>query len=87
MAVLHARGLLKTGDMFIGRSILGSTFECRLERELEFKNTRAIIPSISGSAWITGTHQHMLDPDDPWPQGYRMPDTWPSLSAARAAKS
>jgi proline racemase len=39
----------------------------------------AIVPSISGQAWITGTHQHMLDPDDPWPEGYRLTDTWPAL--------
>jgi proline racemase len=32
---------------------------------------------ISGRAWITGTHQHMLDPDDPWPEGMRLSDTWP----------
>jgi proline racemase len=37
----------------------------------------AIIPEISGQAWITGTHQHMLDPTDPWPEGYRLSDTWP----------
>jgi proline racemase len=36
------------------------------------------VPSISGRAWITGTHQHMLDPDDPWPAGYRLSDTWPN---------
>lgn len=86
MAVLHARGMLKAGEVFIGRSILGSRFDCRLEREIEFRNTRAIIPSISGKAWITGTHQHMLDPDDPWPEGYRMPDTWPGSRASHSAK-
>ena len=31
----------------------------------------------SGRAWVTGTHQHMLDPSDPWPAGYRVADTWP----------
>jgi len=36
----------------------------------------AIRPEISGRAWITGSHQHMLDPDDPWPEGYRLTDTW-----------
>ncbi|MCV6598532.1 MAG: proline racemase family protein, partial [Mangrovicoccus sp.] len=36
----------------------------------------AIIPEISGRGWITGVHQHMLDPDDPWPGGYRLSDTW-----------
>ena len=37
----------------------------------------AVVPIISGRAWITGVHQYMLDPDDPWPQGYRLSDTWP----------
>lgn len=79
MAVLQARGILKTGDRFIGRSILGSRFDCKIESELEFKGHRAIIPSISGSAWITGVHQHTLDPSDPWPHGYRLADTWPMI--------
>jgi proline racemase len=79
MAVLHARGLLKTGERFIGRSIVGSRFDCRIEAELNFKGRPAIIPSISGRAWVTGIHQHMLDPDDPWPRGYRLADTWPKV--------
>ena len=40
-------------------------------------NKVAILPSIRGRAWITGSHQIMLDPDDPWPEGYRLADTWP----------
>ena len=36
----------------------------------------AIAPEISGRGWITGIHQHMLDPDDSWPSGYRLRDTW-----------
>ena len=40
----------------------------------------AIIPSITGRAWITGTRQEMLDPEDPWPAGYRLSDTWPQIS-------
>jgi trans-L-3-hydroxyproline dehydratase len=80
MAVLHARGILKMGESFIGRSIIGSNFECKIEKELEWMGQPAIIPSISGSAWITGIHQHMLDPEDPWPQGYRLPDTWPNTA-------
>lgn len=77
MAVLHARGTLRTGDRFIGRSILGSRFDCKIESEVDVKGRPAIIPSIAGRAWITGTHQHMLDPNDPWPEGYRLADTWP----------
>lgn len=78
MAVLHARGELRTGDRFIGRSILGSRFDCRIEEAVEVKGRSAIVPMISGRAWITGIHQHTLDPRDPWPGGYRMADTWPA---------
>jgi proline racemase len=79
LAVLHARGVLRTGDVVIGRSIIDSTFRCRIESEAEVGGRRAIVPSIEGSAWITGTHQHMLDPTDPWPEGYRLSDTWPRM--------
>lgn len=77
MAVLHARGLMKVGQRFDGHSIIGSTFQCRLARETTVAGRPAIVPEISGRAWITGTHQVMLDPDDPWPAGYRLADTWP----------
>lgn len=77
MAVLHARGLLKQGDRFTGISILGSRFNCRLEEVTQVSGRPAIIPSITGRAWVTGTRQEMLDPDDPWPEGYRLSDTWP----------
>jgi proline racemase len=79
MAVLHARGEMSIGDRYVARSIIGSEFQCRIESEAAVGETPAVIPSITGRAWITGTHQHMLDPDDPWPEGYRLADTWPSL--------
>jgi proline racemase len=77
LAVLHAKGVLKVGDRFVGRSIIDSEFRCRIEAEARVGHWPAIVPSLSGRAWITGTHQHMLDPDDPWPAGYRLSDTWP----------
>jgi proline racemase len=77
MAVLHAKGLMKTGDRLIGRSIINSRFDCSIVGETRVGDKVAIIPSIRGRAWITGTHQVMLDPDDPWPGGYRLSDTWP----------
>jgi proline racemase len=83
MAVLHAQGLLKTGDRMIGRSIIDSRFDCAIIEETRVGNKKAIIPSIRGRAWITGTHQIMLDPDDPWPGGYRLTDTWPKSSRVR----
>ncbi len=79
LAVMHARGQLKPGEGFIGRSIIGSRFDCRIEAETSLGGRPAIVPSIAGRAWITGTHQHMLDPDDPWPEGYKVGDTWPMV--------
>jgi proline racemase len=80
MAVLHARGLMQVGESFIGRSITGSRFDCSIDSAVDLNGRPAIIPTITGRAWITGTQQLMLDPDDPWPQGYRLADTWPKLA-------
>jgi proline racemase len=77
LAVLHAKGLLKTGDRYVGRSIIDSEFHCRIEAAVRVGDRDGVIPSLSGRAWITGTHQHLLDPADPWPGGYRLSDTWP----------
>jgi proline racemase len=79
LAVLKARGILSIGDSYIGESIIGSRFHCRLESEARVGDKEAVIPSISGRAWVTGTHQHMLDPADPWPGGYKVADTWPVM--------
>ena len=77
MAVLHAKGLLQPGERYIARSIIGSEFECHIDSLTQIANRAAVVPVITGSAWITGTHQLMLDPQDPYPQGYRVADTWP----------
>jgi proline racemase len=77
LAVLHAKGLLQTGDRYIGRSIIDSEFHCRIEAEVRVGDRAGVVPSLAGRAWITGTHQHTLDPSDPWPGGYRLSDTWP----------
>ena len=77
MAVLHARGELNVGEPFQGRSIIDSRFDCVIDEETEINGKPAIIPAITGRAWITGIHQHTLDPDDPWPAGHRLSDTWP----------
>jgi trans-L-3-hydroxyproline dehydratase len=77
MATLHARGLMSVGDRYLARSIIGSEFDCRIEATTTIASRAAITPIVSGRAWITGTHQHLLDPADPWPLGYRLADTWP----------
>jgi proline racemase len=79
MALLHARGQMQVGETFTARSIINSEFHGRIAETTSLGGIPAIIPEITGRAWITGTHQHMLDPDDPWPQGYRLSDTWPDL--------
>ena len=81
MAVLHAKGQLRVGNRFIGRSIIDSRFDCHIDSELSIAGRAGIVPVISGTAWITGTHQHTLDPADPYPSGYRLSDTWPRWDA------
>lgn len=76
MAVLHARGQMAEGECLTAVSIIGSTFNGRILETTKVGNTTAIVPEISGRGWITGIHQHMLDPADPWPQGYRLSDSW-----------
>ena len=80
LAVLHARKQIAVGEAFVGVSIIDSVFHCRIEETTYVGDVPAIRPSISGRGFITGTHQHLLDPDDPWPQGYRLSDTWPGAT-------
>ena len=79
MAVLAAKGRMKAGDRYVARSLIGSRFDCRIASAATVAGRPAIIPEITGRAWITGTRTEMLDPDDPWPLGYRLSDTWPSI--------
>lgn len=78
MALLHSRGELGVGESFVGKSIIGSSFTGFIEKQTKVGNNNAIIPTITGQAWIYGTSQFTLDPSDPWPQGYRVSDTWPN---------
>ncbi len=77
MAVLHARGEMALGERYRARSIIDSAFHCRIVAETTVGAVAAIVPEVTGRAWITGTHEYTLDPDDPWPRGYRLSDTWP----------
>lgn len=76
MAVLHAKGEMTLEDRLTIVSVIGSTFVGRIVGETTVGSRAAVIPELSGRGWITGIHQHMLDPTDPWPQGYRLSDTW-----------
>ncbi len=77
MATLHARGLMNTGDAMTHASVLGSTFRGRIAATVDVAGTPAIVPAIRGSAWITGRFELYVDPGDPFPEGYLLPDTWP----------
>jgi proline racemase len=77
LAVMHAKSENKTGEGFVSLSVIGSRFEGRVAAETTLKDgTPAILPTISGRAWISGTHSYVLHPDDPWPEGYTLSDTW-----------
>ncbi|KAL3448243.1 proline racemase [Aspergillus insuetus] len=76
MAVLHARKQLAVGEKFTHRSIIGSTFECHIRGTQKLGEYDAILPTVKGSAYIYGTKQMFLDPDDPYPVGFRVGDQW-----------
>ena len=77
MAVLHARGLMHAGDRMTHASVLGTTFYGGIVGETTVGERPAIVPTIRGSAWITGVTQVHVDPSDPFPEGYVLSDTWP----------
>lgn len=76
MALMAARGQMSVGQEFEAISIIGSRFTGKILSEQSVGERPGIVPQISGRGWITGTHQHMLDPSDPWPAGYKLSDTW-----------
>ena len=82
LAVMYAKAQLKLGDTLLARSILDSEFLGEIDEQVNIGTKQAIRPEISGRAWLTGTSQLKLDPRDPWPQGYRLSDTWPDGSGA-----
>jgi proline racemase len=70
MAYRYEKGLLKLGEEFVSESIIGSLFYGRLVEETKVGPYRAVVPTIRGSAYITGLQQFVLDPRDPWPEGF-----------------
>ena len=76
MAVLHAKGALPLGEDFVHEGILGTTFTGRLLEETRVGDYAAVVPSLSGAAWITGFAQYVVDPEDPFPNGFTVGDLW-----------
>jgi proline racemase len=76
MAVLHAKGLLGLHQDFYHEGILGTMFVGRLVDETRAGDFPAVIPTISGQAWITGFANYVVDPEDPFPLGFTVGDIW-----------
>ena len=76
MATLHAKGKLALHQDFVHEGILGTTFTGRLIEETRVGPYAAVVPTLSGQAWITGFAQYVLDPDDPFPDGFTVGDIW-----------
>jgi proline racemase len=71
MAELWERGDLALGQDFVNESFIGSRFTGRLVRETTVAGIRAVVPTITGRAWVTGIGQYLLDPADPFPAGFQ----------------
>ena len=76
MAALHAKGKLGLHQDFVHEGILGTIFTGRLVEETRVGPCRAVVPTLSGQAWITGFAQYVVDPEDPFPEGYTIGDIW-----------
>ena len=76
MATLHARGRLQTGDKLISRSTIGGEFQLEMRGETEIGGKPAVLPRISGRAWLYGIQQLGIDPRDPMIDGFMLSDTW-----------
>ena len=76
MATLHARGQLALGTPFRHEGILGTVFTGTLLEETRIGPWAAVVPELSGTAWITGFAQYVVDPQDPFPDGFTVGDIW-----------
>ena len=71
-ASLFIRGKLNVGETFVHESIIGSLFKCKVLGEAQVGDFKAIIPQVSGKAYVTGFHTFVLDPEDPFQEGFQI---------------
>lgn len=76
MAVMHAKGELGLNEDFVHEGILGTLFTGRLVRETRVGDYTAVVPTLTGRAWITGFSQYVVDAEDPYPDGFKVADIW-----------
>ncbi|QUO32536.1 proline racemase family protein [Faecalicatena sp. Marseille-Q4148] len=72
LSVLAKKGKIQLGESFIHQSIIGSQFKCTYLGNAEVSGIPAVIPEVTGKAWVTGIHTFVLDPDDIFPMGYQL---------------
>jgi proline racemase len=72
MAQLHARGELAIGQDFVNESLIGTRFTGRLVAETTVGDLPAVVPEITGRAWVTGSGEYLLHADDPFPVGFAL---------------
>ena len=72
MAQLWARGELALDTDFVNQSVIGTRFTGRLVEETTVAGVPAVIPTITGRAWITAMGQYLLDAEDPFPAGFAL---------------
>ncbi|MFD1210570.1 proline racemase family protein [Arthrobacter sp. GCM10027362] len=85
MATLHARGELGLHQTFRHEGLLGTVYTGELVDEVHIAGRPGVVPRLSGQAWITGFSTHVLDPDDPFPNGFTVGDIWAPSSQDECA--
>lgn len=76
LATLDARGLVEVGDRLLSRSTIGGEFNVDLLGRTEVGGRAAVLPRVTGRAWVYGIQQLGVDPDDPLATGFMLSDTW-----------
>ena len=79
LALMKEKNEIDVNEVFISRSIIGSTFETKIKEEFFSNGKKMIKPLIKGSAFITGKQELYVSKNDPFPEGYRLNDTWPDF--------
>jgi len=79
LALMKEKNEIDINEVFISRSIIGSTFETKIKEEFFSNGKKMIKPLIKGSAFITGKQELYVSKNDPFPEGYRLNDTWPDF--------
>lgn len=72
LSVLASKGQISKGETFVHESIIGSRFICKYVDDTKVGNLDAVIPQVTGQAWVTGINTFILEPDDIFPEGFQL---------------